>query len=276
MIAERHLIKLGLSEKEAKLYIAALQLGSGSVQEIAKKADVKRPTAYVVLDQLVQKGLVSKKPSGGGHDYIAESPEKLETLVDQQKFALSNALPLLKDIYKEEQARPHVKIYEGLEGMKKVYFDTVWKSKTPVYFFSSIRRINQKFPELLGQWLTDNKDPDFQKDIKELVNPDREDLEYAIKTLEVGHGDSARVVPKDFPRVFTGTDNAIFDDKVMFQSLEGKLFTTLIQNKTLAESMRTLFLLAWDAAVPIEKFITDNKEEYPDLYKQMNELKKAS
>ncbi len=277
MIALRHLIQLGLSEKEAQLYIAALQLGSGTVQEIAKKANIKRPTAYVVLDQLIEKGLISRKPSNGGTSYIAENPEKLEVLVDQQKFALSHALPLLKDLHKEEINRPSVKIYEGVEGMKKIYFDTVWKSKTEILYFASIRKINKLYPGLLDQWVKDfNTENSFQAKARELINPDKEDLAYGVNFSMSDKSRQTRVIPKDFPMQFIGTDNAIFDDKVMFVSLEGKLFTTLIKNKVLADTMRTLYELAWSASIPIEKFIEKHKDEYPDLYKKLQKNKKTS
>ena len=39
---ENELQQLGLSEKEAKVYLASLELGSTSVLEISKKAGLKR------------------------------------------------------------------------------------------------------------------------------------------------------------------------------------------------------------------------------------------
>lgn len=40
---ERVLEKFGLSEKEAKIYLATLELGQATVQQIAKKAGLVRP-----------------------------------------------------------------------------------------------------------------------------------------------------------------------------------------------------------------------------------------
>ena len=63
MFLADHLQKL-VSRKKAKIYLAALQLGGDKVQEIAVKAGLKRSTAYVILDELKQKGLIfhEKKP----------------------------------------------------------------------------------------------------------------------------------------------------------------------------------------------------------------------
>ncbi len=55
----KDLIEFGLSEKEAKIYIALLELEIATVNEIAKKAGVNRSSTYVTLDGLISKGFVS-------------------------------------------------------------------------------------------------------------------------------------------------------------------------------------------------------------------------
>lgn len=52
---------LGLNEKEAKVYTALLQLGRVSAYSVSEKSGLKKPTTYVVLGELVKKGLVSKE-----------------------------------------------------------------------------------------------------------------------------------------------------------------------------------------------------------------------
>ena len=47
--------KTGLHEKEAKVYLALLELGTADVSDIAAKAGVKRPTSYLVLDELKER-----------------------------------------------------------------------------------------------------------------------------------------------------------------------------------------------------------------------------
>ena len=50
---------LGLSKREAKAYLALLELGSTTVGEIIKKTDIPSSKIYEVLDRLMKKGLVS-------------------------------------------------------------------------------------------------------------------------------------------------------------------------------------------------------------------------
>ena len=60
MIEQRILNDLGLTNIEAKTYMAILELGTDTVQNIAKKAEVKRPSCYLTLDSLQNQGLVTK------------------------------------------------------------------------------------------------------------------------------------------------------------------------------------------------------------------------
>ena len=42
---------IGFSEKEAKIYLAILELNEALPSAIARRANIKRPTTYVILDQ---------------------------------------------------------------------------------------------------------------------------------------------------------------------------------------------------------------------------------
>ena len=56
---EFELQKIGLDEREAKVYLATLELGPSPVQKIAQRSQVPRATTYLVLDDLQNKGFVS-------------------------------------------------------------------------------------------------------------------------------------------------------------------------------------------------------------------------
>ena len=56
----KNLKEIGLSENQAKVYLACLQLGQDSVLNIAKSAELKRPSVYLLLEELENKGLISQ------------------------------------------------------------------------------------------------------------------------------------------------------------------------------------------------------------------------
>ena len=92
---------LGLSENEAKVYMAMLELGPSVVVEIARKAGTNRPTTYVQIESLKEKGLVSTQIKGKKQYFIAESPEKLELLIDNELKTVENKKGELKTFLPE-------------------------------------------------------------------------------------------------------------------------------------------------------------------------------
>jgi len=56
MHLEEDLVSLGLKKTEAKVYLALLELGVGTVSVVAKKAGLNRTSTYDVIQPLVGKG----------------------------------------------------------------------------------------------------------------------------------------------------------------------------------------------------------------------------
>ena len=71
----KQLVNFGLSEKEAKIYLALLELEMATVFEVAKQSGINRSSAYVVLEGLKKKGLVGISDDKKVRRYIAASPE---------------------------------------------------------------------------------------------------------------------------------------------------------------------------------------------------------
>lgn len=122
--------KLNFSSKEIDVYLAALKLGSASVTELAKRAETKRPTTYVVLERLKELGLVSLSRKKGKQIFTAESPEKLFRLLEEEKETLlnkekelKNSLPKLKALTKKDTTVPVVRYYKGKEGVWNIIND---------------------------------------------------------------------------------------------------------------------------------------------------------
>ena len=129
----RQILKqLNFSNKETDVYLAALKLGKGSITELAKKANIKRPTAYVVLEKLKEMGLVSLSKKKGKQIFIAENPEKLLKAVEEEKEKIiekeekiKEALPKFKALRKKDTTVPLIKYYEGKEGVWNIVNDLI-------------------------------------------------------------------------------------------------------------------------------------------------------
>src|SRR4030042_5728303 len=85
--------EIGLTEKEAKIYLAAWELGETTIQRIAKKSGVKRATIYRIAEELKKKGLVVSYKKRSGTVYFAESPKKLNEKIQARANLMANILP---------------------------------------------------------------------------------------------------------------------------------------------------------------------------------------
>lgn len=84
---------IGLQPKQADVYLALLELGTATVNPIATKAGIKRPTTYLILDDLAKKGLVSVVPREKKVLYTAESPEKIAGDLNKKQEMLKRFMP---------------------------------------------------------------------------------------------------------------------------------------------------------------------------------------
>lgn len=109
---------LGLSEKEAKIYFVLLQLGPSTPYKMAKRSGLKRPTAYVIADELVEKGYAVKAP-GDKHTYIARPPEVIYEEREEKMLEAKKTLPELQALKGGVADRPAVLYFEGQEGMRQ-------------------------------------------------------------------------------------------------------------------------------------------------------------
>ncbi len=124
--------ELGFSEKEATIYLALLAVGSAVASDIAKRAGLKRSTAYVILEALAAKGLVSAVDRRGVRLYHAAPAEQLVQYMKSmasryEGFAdtAKKLIPELKLPRVPHTAVPHVRIVQGADGIRSVYEETL-------------------------------------------------------------------------------------------------------------------------------------------------------
>lgn len=91
------LVKLGLSEREASLYLLLLQIGPSQVSSLAKRAQVKRVSVYSVLASLELRGLVTFEQTRLGKRYLAHDPECLLYFLEQEKAELKCRINLARE-----------------------------------------------------------------------------------------------------------------------------------------------------------------------------------
>ncbi|MBX4200895.1 hypothetical protein KW786_02080 [Candidatus Parcubacteria bacterium] len=241
---EEKLIEYGLSSKEARVYLTLLKTGTSLVTDVAKEADINRSTAYVVLESLAKDGLVSITERKNVRLYTPAPPERIALNLENsaKKYSelvnsVKSILPELKSVYSGSGPKPKIQFFEGLEGIKTVYEDTL-TSKETIRAFASIESMHAALPGFF---------PDYYKRRTErnikirAIFPDTDQAKERIKNDQQEKRESILVSKDKYS--FTPEIN-IYDHKVVFMSLKER-FALVIESEEVADALKKAFELAW-------------------------------
>lgn len=112
---------LGLNEKEARCYLALLPLRKATAYMVAVRSGLKKPTAYVILESLVNKSFVLKIPHQDKTFYTAKSPRDCMIMAKEKINSAQDALPELMAMQKEDNEKVAVAYFEGMDGIGEMY-----------------------------------------------------------------------------------------------------------------------------------------------------------
>jgi len=231
--------ELGLSEQEGAVYLATLQLGASSISDIAKKAAIKRPTAYYVIDGLMDKNLMSKAPKGRRTLYIAEPPSRLLANLRAQEEKLVNVLPRLESLQNSAGNKPRVRFYESREAIDALY-NEIFKTHRKIFAMGSMQSISDFFSyEEIAAWFRLLRDEGGK--IYDLLDSSEGARKYSKAAYRKGLG-PIKYLPKDFKM---GTDTLIVGDQVLLISYSS-MIGVLIENAEIAQTQRQMFEFIWE------------------------------
>jgi len=236
MVNELILTNLGLSPNEAKIYLAALESGSASAQRIAQKAKIKRTTAYSVLEAMVKKDFILKTDKEGKAKYLAQNPKDLAERFKTYQKSFENVLPELEAIHNKKQVKPKVLFFEDMEGILKVYEDTLKERPAEILEFNT-SEIFKAFDTFPLDYVEERK----KKNIRALrIGPDDAQYqEHAAKDTEE-LSETKLIKNFDIP-----IEINIYNNKVAFMSYADKI-GLIIESEGIAQSMKKIYELLWD------------------------------
>lgn len=242
----KKLISLGIPETEARVYVAALQLGRGTVSQIARKAGVSRTNTYNVLDSLSAKGLVRVSGKEPKEEYAAESPDALVTFIRTQQQKAADALeeveafaPELKSMHKRGD-RPQVRFYEGTDGLKQVYEDTLTSRET-ILAYANVEDMHATLKSYFPRYYHRRAGKGIA--IRTIMTETPMNIERASRDTEEAR--ETALVPKEQYQFHPEIN--IYDNKVMIASWREEL-GIIIESAEIADAMKKIFELSWAEA----------------------------
>lgn len=250
---EKELQKLGLSDKEAKVYLSSMELGPTPVQGISKKAGVNRATTYVMIESLIERGLMSSFEKGKKRFFTAESPDQLLSILHKEELEakektrqFEGILPELKILFAAAEEKPRVKFFEGVEGLKAIQDDVLKSKYDQLDEIVALDASYRTFPPATQ----DHRQKLIEKTKNIPVRVIYTTKKGATLSQKEGRRERRYIPPEKFP--FT-TDTIIYGNKLAIGTSEGKLMGVIIESKEITEALRSIFNLAWEGAEKYQK-----------------------
>lgn len=248
-ILERELEKLGLSEKEAKVYLSALELGPQPVQDIARKAGVNRATTYVMIESLTKRGLMTSLERGKKRLFNAEQPDRLLSLIrmqtqqlQEQEREFAQYLPQLRAILAASGERPRVRFFEGPEAIRAIREEVIATDGDEMWVVAEHRADDD--PLSPGEY------QEYDRRLQE-----KRVRQYVLYTGRVlpeelqqhPMWEFRRIPEEQFP---IHGEVSVLGHKIFASVHRGKFIGVIMESEELANILRSTIRLAWRGAQP--------------------------
>lgn len=250
MVLEK-LINFGLSHNEAKVYLALMELGSGTVTQIARRAKVTRTNAYHLLNSLLVHGLASMNQGKGKIVFSAEKPERLLYImrekmdeVERQFKEAEDLIAELRTVHKGPEQKMKVRYYEGNEGIITVYEDML-RARTKILEYSSPEERQKFSPEYFQKYYARRTAKGLETDSVMAKTPES----IKLKQRDLASFSVTKIIPESFKM---GADISVYDDKVAIMSLKEK-FAIIVESAEVSGALRKLLTLAHERAEDYNK-----------------------
>jgi sugar-specific transcriptional regulator TrmB len=218
------------------VYIAALEMGSATVQDIAKKAKVSRVTTYAAIERLVHQGLITTVMKGKRVLYHAEPPKRLIEVVSRHVASIESTLADIKDSVDELSLlqggeKPVVKVFEGTEALQAIQEILLTAKPQQIDEFANFDLLRKMYP-IEGRKEFFSKLAQFK--------PRTRGVGILSGTL-AAPDPNGKFIHLNMDKYNFFGDIVVFSDKVAISTLKGKQVAILIENKDVADMLRAVF-----------------------------------
>lgn len=241
---------INLTSDHASVYLSLLELGEASASSIAKISKLPRSTTYLLLDELKNCSLVNENKGETKKYFTPVSPERLKDLLDEKArevrridLDLRTNFAVVETLFENHRSSfPKVRFYEGENGLKTVYFDSLWAAE-----ILTIDQGNGEMsdlstaPAFVREYVTQLTEREIL--VREIIEETSAALgytkRYKTKTHEIA------MMPKASRGVPGHTVKLIYADKIAYISFD-HLTAVVIEDSALAEGERATFELLWN------------------------------
>ena len=128
--------ELGFTPREAKVYLALLELGLSKAGPIVAKTRMAHPKVYETLERLIQKGLVSYIIISKTRHFQAADPKEILNLLDEKKHRFKSILNELEVKKQFSQQKQTALIHEGYKAIQALFNNIVERLEKRDFYYA--------------------------------------------------------------------------------------------------------------------------------------------
>ncbi len=232
--------EIGLTDEEAAVYLAGLSLGKTTILKLARATEIKRSNVYRIVETLKNRGLMSMGLAGLKNVYIAESPEKLEIMLERRTKELKSQLPELLGLYNLKGSESLIKYYTGVEAMKQLYRETLRdiKSGEDYLVITNQEKWHAIDPSFAQSYIEDRAKLNIKTRLLFQDSP----IAREHKKFERNFNEEVRILPE---RTALNVDTILMPNKLIVLDLGEPYMTVVIENKSIVDLHKEMFELVW-------------------------------
>ncbi len=271
-------MEVGLTEREAKIYITLLSGRMSTASDLQKAVDIPRTKIYEVLNKMVSRNICTEKKLGKNKMYEAVEPklameriyENYRNELAQKKETIDRLSEIFTPIFENSKAiinpLDFIEVMEEKTQIHKRYIKSVAGTKVEMLTFNK------------GPYASDNDERLKEQENEEAKLLKRggsskgiyqykefEEIDWLYESIKksVHDGEKARIVDSLPIKML------IFDDEKVMFPLEQPIKTSndltmiYIEHKQLAAACRILFDHMWNSGVDFEEI----EKAYPGKVK---------
>jgi len=186
------LSEIGLTQAEAKTYLALLELKSAPVKKISEKSGMHRKNVYDALDKLIAKGFAASVVGSRAKSFMVTNPDNILSYLKEKEDKVRKWIPEIENKYSLEQDADEALVFRGIGGIKAILQDML-KVKSELLLIGS-----------KGQWKLQPGlkyfFPQFEKERIKLGIKIRQIFDYELRRSKITKFDleEHRFFPKQY------------------------------------------------------------------------------
>lgn len=253
------LLKAGLTESQAKGYMALIEHGELAPARLAEITGESRTNAYAIADKLVTLGLVTKN-DGVKAIYKANHPSAVESLAERRRKVVTRneqevkqGISPLIDMFYRLREEPGSRTLQGAGGIKEVFKD-ILQTNQDVYYL----RAPEEFPTMPIDFFDEYKKRRLKQGIHTYVlSP----MSQSARKGVIDKLDEATSVHRTFipDGVYTQpVEIEAYGDKIAFIAYGETQMATIITSPPIAAALKEVFRMLMTTYQPYSDEVKQN------------------